>query len=300
MIEKRRDSPPSRVVVVMAASANGDKAAGPVAIQRRASSATAEAGTAVSATAAAAVSDGRNALRRVVSRAFEDKALEEAYQTYVQRSKSSDLDCFFLTGCLVAVHTAVCLSLEQQAITTADPTAPPHVGVLVSAGFSCIVALTMASLGFFIRSRKPSDPAAAAAAAGAASPRPAISITDRLIFTAWLLANVLIVAQLVFVPISWALTWLLLFNFLTCITLSVRLRVCLLLTSSASLLFLALSIWISWDNPVADTLSTPLHQQVRKPQKKNKRKKKTQIFPCRPSPDDARRRRFWTRSHPQR
>lgn len=242
----------------MAASVNGDKGAGPIVVQQgKISSSAAEEGAAV---VPATAGEERNGATRVVRRAFEDQALEEAYQTYVKGTKASDLDCFFLTGCLVAVHAAVSLSLEQQATSAADPAAFPHVGVVVTAGFSCIVALAMASLGFYIRSRKPSDPGAAAA--GAAPSRPRIPIADRLIFTAWLLANVLILGELVFVPTSWALTWLLLFNFLTCITLSARLRVCLLLTSSSSVLFLALSVWVSWDDPV--TSYRPLHQQVNK------------------------------------
>lgn len=196
-----------------------------------------------------------NAFKRVIQRAFEDRTLEEAYQTYVQRSKAADLDCFFLTGCLVAVHATVSLlSLEQHAVTDGEMSTP-SVKVLVCTGFSSIVAITMASLGFYIRgrnSRTPDDEASV----------PGTPITDRLLYFAWLLANVLILSQLILVPpVSWSLTWLLLFNFLTCITLSVRLRICLLLTSGASLFFLGLSIWTLWDSPLDNQSS--LHQQVR-------------------------------------
>lgn len=229
-------------------SVNGDsKTAGPPAVLELCNNV--EAGEETVATTTN--EERKAAVSRVIRRAFDDPKLEEAYQAFIQRSKASDLDCFFLTGCLVAVHATVTLSLEQNQTTTA---ASPQVNVLVSAGFSSIVAIAMASLGFYIRSRNHK--------AVTVDPTPApVIVTDRLLYAAWLLANVLILAQLVFVPTSWALTWLLLVNFLTCITLSVRLRICLLLTTGSSLLFLALSLWIGWDAPVVPG-SRPLHQQV--------------------------------------
>ena len=197
---------------------------------------------------------------KVIHRAFDDIALEELYQKYCQRSRESDLDCFFLTGCLVAVHSAVSFSLKQQ-----DQDLQSR--VLIGAGVSSVVAVAQASLGFYIRGRKKmKNPAEddgghqqAAAAAAAV-----VTSTSRLTYAAWLLANVLILGLLAVIPSSdqstRALTWLLLINFLTCVTLPLRLRVCLLLTSITSLLFLVVSAFTSWDE--AGIQRPTLHQQV--------------------------------------
>ncbi|EFX83689.1 hypothetical protein DAPPUDRAFT_100369 [Daphnia pulex] len=96
---------------------------------------------------------------KVIHRAFDDIALEELYQNYCQRSRESDLDCFFLTGCLVAVHSAVSFSLKQQ-----DQTLQSR--VLIGAGVSSVVAVAQASLGFYIRGRKKKKNSAAAATEG--------------------------------------------------------------------------------------------------------------------------------------
>lgn len=202
---------------------------------------------------------------KVIHRAFDDMALEELYQKYCQRSRESDLDCFFLTGCLVAVHSAVSFSLKQQ-------DSDQQSRVLIGAGVSSVVAVAQASLGFYIRGRKkkkknPADndngghqQASSATAAAAA----VVTSTGRLTYAAWLLANVLILGLLAVVPSSdqgsRALTWLLLINFLTCVTLPLRLRVCLFLTSITSLLFLIVSAFTSWDE--AGIHRPTLHQQV--------------------------------------
>ena len=205
--------------------------------------------------------DGWTIGTKVIRRAFDDQALEELYQRYCQRSKESDLDCFFLTGCLVAVHTAVSLSLKQQAADAFQPF------VLVCAGVSSVVAVAQASLGFYIRGRKKAANDEAALGGGqvtAAAAAAAVTSTGRLTYAAWLLANVLILGLLAVVPSfdhgTRALTWLLLVNFLTCVTLPIRLRVCLLLTSAASLLFLVVSAFTSWDE--AGRHRPTLHQQV--------------------------------------
>jgi hypothetical protein len=205
---------------------------------------------------------------KVIHRAFDDIALEELYQNYCQRSRESDLDCFFLTGCLVAVHSAVSFSLKQQ-----DQALQSR--VLIGAGVSSVVAVTQASLGFYIRGRKKKKNSAAAATAGrqadqqaaaaaAAAAAAVVTSTGRLTYASWLLANMLILGLLAFVPSSdqgsRALTWLLLINFLTCVTLPLRLRVCLFLTSITSLLFLAVSAFTSWDE--AGIHRPTLHQQV--------------------------------------
>lgn len=222
-----------------------------------------------------AANDGRSVGTKVIRRAFDDQALEELYQKYCQRSKESDLDCFFLTGCLVAVHTAVSLSLKQQAADAFQPL------VLVCAGVSSVVAVAQASLGFYIRGRKKTagdqatldvgQPPAATTTAAAA-----VTSIGRLTYTAWLLANVLILGLLAVVPTfdhgTRALTWLLLVNFLTCVTLPIRLRVCLLLTSAASLLFLVVSAFTSWDE--AGRHRPTLHQQVVFPSTKKKETKR--------------------------
>lgn len=204
---------------------------------------------------------------KVIHRAFDDIALEELYQNYCQRSRESDLDCFFLTGCLVAVHSAVSFSLKQQ-----DQALQSR--VLIGAGVSSVVAVAQASLGFYIRGRKKKKNSAAAATAGrqadqqaaaaAAAAAAVVTSTGRLTYASWLLANMLILGLLAFVPSSdqgsRALTWLLLINFLTCVTLPLRLRVCLFLTSITSLLFLAVSAFTSWDE--AGIHRPTLHQQV--------------------------------------
>jgi len=200
---------------------------------------------------------------KVIHRAFDDTALEELYQNYCQRSRESDLDCFFLTGCLVAVHSAVSFSLKQQ-----DQALQSR--VLIGAGVSSVVAVAQASLGFYIRGRKKKNSAADRQEAidngghQQAAPAAVVTSTGRLTYAAWLLANVLILGLLAVVPSSdqgtRALTWLLLINFLTCVTLPLRLRVCLFLTSITSLLFLAVSAFTSWDE--AGIHRPTLHQQV--------------------------------------
>lgn len=221
---------------------------------------------------------------KVIRRAFGDRALEDLYLNYCQRSRESDLDCFFLTGCLVAVHTAVALSLKQLANFDQEFESR----VLICAGVSSVVAVAQASLGFYIRGRKTVGNVLAAGeglesanGAGHSGQQQAANVTGRLTYTAWLLANVLILGLLALVPSpdqgTRALTWLLLVNFLTFVTLPLRLRVCLLLTSVASLLFLVVSAFNSWDVPVemasapADASPLPsvtassrpsLHQQV--------------------------------------
>ncbi|XP_046444965.1 adenylate cyclase type 3-like [Daphnia pulex] len=203
---------------------------------------------------------------KVIHRAFDDIALEELYQNYCQRSRESDLDCFFLTGCLVAVHSAVSFSLKQQ-----DQALQSR--VLIGAGVSSVVAVAQASLGFYIRGRKKKKNSAATATAGrqadqqaaaAAAAAAVVTSTGRLTYASWLLANMLILGLLAFVPSSdqgsRALTWLLLINFLTCVTLPLRLRVCLFLTSITSLLFLAVSAFTSWDE--AGIHRPTLHQQL--------------------------------------
>ena len=202
---------------------------------------------------------------KVIHRAFDDMALEELYQKYCQRSRESDLDCFFLTGCLVAVHSAVSFSLKQQ-----DQDQQSR--VLIGAGVSSVVAVAQASLGFYIRGRKKkkkknpadNDNGGHQQASSSATAAAVVTSTGRLTYAAWLLANVLILGLLAVVPSpdqgTRALTWLLLINFLTCVTLPLRLRVCLFLTSITSLLFLIVSAFTSWDE--AGIHRPTLHQQV--------------------------------------
>ncbi|KAI9551671.1 hypothetical protein GHT06_022007 [Daphnia sinensis] len=198
---------------------------------------------------------------KVIHRAFDDVALEELYQKYCQRSRESDLDCFFLTGCLVAVHSAISFSLKQ-------PEQELQSRVLVGAGVSSVVAVAQASLGFYIRGRKKKNSAVDQGVDGGghqqATAAAIVTSTGRLTYAAWLLANVLILGLLAVVPSSdqgtRALTWLLLINFLTCVTLPLRLRVCLFLTSIVSLLFLAVSAFTSWDQ--AGHHRPTLHQQL--------------------------------------
>lgn len=195
--------------------------------------------------------DGTDAARRsawggavkVMRRSFDDGALEQVYQSYCQRCRESDLDCFFLTGCLIAVHTAVGLSLEQDAQSPLE--SGPR--ALAGAAVSVVVALAMASLGFYVRHRKRAKRTDGPLESGGEPEAP--GQPDRLTFVAWLVANVLILAVLVAAPAchagSRALTWLLLVNFLTCITLPLRLRVCSALTVCASLAFVALSACVA-------------------------------------------------------
>lgn len=182
---------------------------------------------------------------KVIRRAFDDQTVEELYLKYVQRSRESDLDCFFLTGCLVAVHTAVSLSLKQQQDDESR--------ILVCAGVSSVVAVAQASLGFYIRSRKTSSDGDDEELG-----QQATAVTGRLTYASWLLANMLILGLQAAVPSQNALAWLLLVNFLTCVTLPLRLRVCLLLTSAASLIFLIASAFTSWDQQLQSTV----YQQV--------------------------------------
>lgn len=175
---------------------------------------------------------------KVIRRSFDDGALELVYQSYCQRCRESDLDCFFLTGFLIAVHTAVGLSLEQQH--------EPVLQVLAGAAVSVVLAVAMASLGFYVRHRKRTGQTGRLMESGGGSEEPGGG-ADRLTYVAWIVANVLILAVFVATP-PWdrgsrALTWLLLVNFLTCITLPLRLRVCSALTISSSLVFVVLSAW---------------------------------------------------------
>ena len=185
---------------------------------------------------------------KVVRRSFDDGALEQVYQSYCQRCRESDLDCFFLTGCLIAVHTAVGLSLEQETASLLD--SGPR--ALAGAALSVVVAVAMASLGFYVRHRKQRAKRTDRLLESGGEPE-AHGQADRLTYVAWTVANVLILAVLVAMP-QWdsgsrALTWLLLVNFLTCITLPLRLRVCSALTVSASLIFVVLSACLTIQAP---------------------------------------------------
>lgn len=243
---------------------------------------------------------------KVICRAFDDLALEDLYLNYCQRWRESDLDCFFLTGCLVAVHTAVSLTLKQLGNNgqdvldksnylmvngSNDPLSPEvdqisndqsdgSVGILICASVSSVVAVAQASLGFYIRGRN--NKAVAGGPRSSSSSlvqglgdhqQAANHLTGRLTYAAWLLANVLILGLLALIPSSWttddpgsarALTWLLLVNFLTFVTLPLRLRVCLCLTGIASFIFLLVSAFhhhhYIYDPSVAARPS--IHQQV--------------------------------------
>ena len=162
---------------------------------------------------------------RFVNRSFSDATLEELYQEYRQRTKASDLDCFFLTGCLVAVHSAVAISLDLQSGS--------QVKGLVCAGLSSLLAVAQAAMGFYTRSR-----------------RGRVTTGQTwLTYTAWTLANLLI-HGLLFLPVSAdrPLTWLLLVNFLTCVTLPLRLHWCFGLTFVSSSFFVLFSAFFSYTN----------------------------------------------------
>lgn len=239
---------------------------------------------------------------KIFRRVFDDQEVEELYQSYCQRSRESDLDCFFLTGCLVAVHAAVSFSLQQHRLDRhqqllldasdsggggqqleqqpdhdvagnvvdqqqQQPAGPGLVEwpVLICAGVSSVVAVAQASLGFYIRGRKTMAGRAGTVDQGLDSgagqhhaPTAVTSTIGRLTYAAWLLANVLILALMAVVPSSnqSTFTWLLLVNFLTFVTLPLQLRVCLLLTSAASFIFLVLSVFHWWGQ------TANLHQQV--------------------------------------
>ena len=77
-------------------------------------------------------------------------------------------------------------------------------------------------------------------------------------YTAWLSANVLMLAILELAwPSRTAVTWFLLVNFLTCITLPLRLSIYLTLTTAVGAVFLAVSAWNAYDYQ-----RIPFHQQV--------------------------------------
>ena len=219
----------SEAAVVVVAAANGDGA-----VKARKASAVSCIQVTVPTTVTGPTDSSRwAAVTRLFNRHFDDSSVEELYQNYCQRTKATQhLDCFFLTGCLVAVHTAVAVALElhQSSSSSSSSGSSEQVQSLVCAGLSSVLAVAQASLGFYARS-------------GPGRKRDVAWLT----YTAWLLANALILGLLVLVPVSAdrPLTWLLLVNFLTCVTLPLRLRVCLLLTASCSVLFLIVSALVS-------------------------------------------------------
>ena len=179
-------------------------------------------------------------------RAFQDRSIEELYQRYCQHHKESDVDCFFVAACLIAIHSAVNVTCCPD---DADVPLRSILLALVSAG----VAVTQVLLGLCIRRWRQHRTERASTVVLTAT------------YTAWLLVNIIILALLHFEPTvsQWSLTWLLLVNFLTCVTLPIRLLTCLIFTTTTGLLFVVLSAWNVSTNPTFQQFTQqPIIQQV--------------------------------------
>ena len=164
----------------------------------------------------------------LIRRFFSDQTVEQLYQKDRQRCKESHLDCFLTAVVLVAAHSTVSVSLTLSAADDHDP--PPWASIVLSA-VSGTVALVQSCLCLRLRCWL----------------RPTVAAVQRLTCAAWLLANVLILSLLLLPhqarlgPAAPPLTWLLLVNFLTCVTLPLRLLTCLVLAFVASVLFVTVS-----------------------------------------------------------
>lgn len=176
------------------------------------------------ATSAEALTAGRPVwlLRRV----FDDQSTEELYQRYCQHHKELDADCFFVAAFLVAAHSAagVCFSDAGSA--------PPWANVALSLA-ATVVAVAQVGLGLCVRHWR------------LRRTKTATQVVVTATYSAWLLVNVLVLCLLA-TPSAvshLALTWLVLINFLTCVTLPFRLLTCLVFTSTTGLLLVTLSAW---------------------------------------------------------
>ena len=157
---------------------------------------------------------------------------EHLYQLYSQRRKLSDLDCFLVAACLVAAHNALSSWLLDQPAADQQWSA----AVVSFAAVSSAAAAAQAALVVAIRwqlkwraKRPPADP----------TPNKFVFVAT---YLAWFLVVGVILASIFLLwTRRWAVTWLLLINFLSITCLPLPLATCLSLTSSASLLFVAVS-----------------------------------------------------------
>ena len=135
---------------------------------------------------------------------------EDVYQRYRQRDRQRHMDCFLACGALIGVHSGTSVLLSESSWAS-----------WVFATL-CIAA----------------SAAALCAAACRRNQRWPLVIT----YVGWLLVNSTVVGLAGFTqPSRWMLTWLLLVNCLTSVTLPVRLPVCCALTFSTTAVFVATS-----------------------------------------------------------
>ena len=202
---------------------------------------------------------------KLIHGAFNDDSVEELYQRDCQQSKECDCDCFFAAVFLVAVHSVASVSLTSQS----DHNRWQHLLLLI---LSSSVALLHTCLWLYVRFSNKSQQQQQQQQQQQLRRRSSADSGDSIdgvrrssmAYAAWLSANVLIVA---IVQLAWpsrvALTWFLLVNFLTCITLPLRLPTCLTLTSAVSVVFLAVSACNAWN--AYDYQPLAFQQQVRLP-----------------------------------